>query len=92
MPILQEHLSDRKDSMEKSTFSETTLASTQPYPSRHHRNATSASQFVTILEKNRNERLEHTQSVSMGTGPRRVDASARMAGEFRFEWSRPIHG
>lgn len=69
--------------MEKSTFSETTLASTQPYPSRHHRNATSASQFVTILEKNRNERLERTQSVSMGTGPRRVDASARMAGEFR---------
>lgn len=77
-------------------FPKLTLSPTQPYPRiRRTDRRTSVPRAVTLqenytIERQRQRTLERTQSISMTNGPRRVDASARMAGEFRYESARLV--
>jgi hypothetical protein len=67
------------------------LSPTKPYPPVNRKDRRMSVPRMVTLEENykvhreRQRTLECTQSISMTSGPRRVDTSARMAGEFRYE-------
>jgi hypothetical protein len=69
----------------------TVLSPTKPYPPINRKDRRTSVPRMVTLEENckvggeRQRTLERTQSVSMTSGPRPVDAGARMAGEFRYD-------